>query len=255
MAALFKQTSVREYRSRGSAFPRLTSAPARDISPHRSHGCAAAEAAKSEGIVFCSRCGIQVEEGHRFCRACGQEVGAAVTSVPAPAGAIPASNPVSAPTSALPYAGFWVRFAAYLIDGLILSIPFGFLAIVLIFLFGGFGMMLRRNPIDAHEAAFLAGPVILFFLMGILFLMALSWLYHAGMESSARQATFGKASMSLRVTNLEGQRISFGHATGRFFAKIVSGMIPFGIGFIMAGFTERKQALHDLIAGTLVLRK
>ena len=74
------------------------------------------------------------------------------------------------------------------------------------------------------------------------------------MESSARQATYGKSAMSPRVTNLDGQRISFGHATGRFFAKIVSGMIPFAIGFLMAAFTERKQALHDLIAGTLVLK-
>jgi uncharacterized RDD family membrane protein YckC len=83
----------------------------------------------------------------------------------------------------------------------------------------------------------------------------LGWLYFAGMESSARQATIGKSAMSLRVTNYEGQRISFGHATGRFFAKIVSGLIPFAIGYIMAAFTEKKQALHDLIAGTLVLRK
>jgi uncharacterized RDD family membrane protein YckC len=74
------------------------------------------------------------------------------------------------------------------------------------------------------------------------------------MESSARQATLGKSVMSLRVTNGEGQRLSFGHSSGRFFAKIISGMIPFAIGYIMAGFTAKKQALHDLIAGTLVLK-
>ena len=85
--------------------------------------------------------------------------------------------------------------------------------------------------------------------------MLLQWLYFAGLESSERQATVGKSVMSLRVTNLEGQRLSFGHATGRFFAKIVSGMIPFAIGYIMAAFTAKKQALHDLIAGTLVLKK
>jgi uncharacterized RDD family membrane protein YckC len=75
------------------------------------------------------------------------------------------------------------------------------------------------------------------------------------MESSVRQATFGKSVMSLRVTDDGGQRISFGRATGRFFAKIVSGMVPLLIGYIMAAFTEKKQALHDLIAGTLVLRQ
>lgn len=74
------------------------------------------------------------------------------------------------------------------------------------------------------------------------------------MESSARQATLGKMAMSLRVTNSEGRRLSFGHATGRFFAKIVSGMIPLALGYIMAGFTAKKQALHDMIAGTLVLK-
>jgi len=75
------------------------------------------------------------------------------------------------------------------------------------------------------------------------------------MESSARQATFGKAAMSLRVTDLTAQPLTFGHATGRYFSKIISGLIPLGIGFIMAGFTEKKQALHDMIAGTLVLRQ
>jgi uncharacterized RDD family membrane protein YckC len=75
------------------------------------------------------------------------------------------------------------------------------------------------------------------------------------MESSAREATFGKAAMSLRVTGLTGQHLTFGHATGRYFAKIISGLIPLGIGYFMAGFTEKKQALHDMIAGTLVLRQ
>jgi uncharacterized RDD family membrane protein YckC len=101
----------------------------------------------------------------------------------------------------------------------------------------------------------LFGPFFMAFLLGWFVFLILQWLYFAGMESSERQATFGKSVMSLRVTNAEGQRISFGHATGRFFAKIVSGMVPLGIGYIMAGFTERKQALHDLIAGTLVFRK
>jgi uncharacterized RDD family membrane protein YckC len=93
------------------------------------------------------------------------------------------------------------------------------------------------------------------FFLGMFFFVLLQWLYFAGLESSARQATIGKSVMALRVTNLEGRRLSFGHATGRFFAKIVTGMIPFAIGYIMAAFTERKQALHDLIAATLVLKK
>jgi uncharacterized RDD family membrane protein YckC len=82
----------------------------------------------------------------------------------------------------------------------------------------------------------------------------LSWIYYASLESSTWQATLGKKILGLKVTDLEGNRISFGRASGRFFGKILSGMI-LGIGFLMAGFTERKQALHDIVAGCLVLRQ
>jgi uncharacterized RDD family membrane protein YckC len=202
--------------------------------------------------MFCTRCGLRVEEGVRFCPSCGQEVGIAASTGPAAGSAPPAAVAVSAP---LPYAGFWLRLVAYFIDGLILGIPFGLVVIVLIFLFGGFGLMMHRNPVDPRAAAALLGPLILGFLFAFLLIVALYWLYFAGMESSERQATFGKAVMSLQVTDLDGHRLSFKHATGRFFAKIVSGLIPFAIGYIMAGFTAKKQALHDMIAGTLVLRK
>ena len=206
--------------------------------------------------MFCSRCGLRVDEGGRFCQACGQEVAGSSSAAPFAASATPPPTAVSAPVSApLPYAGFWIRLAAYFIDGVILGIPFGLVVIILMFLLGGFGLMMRRNPVDPRAAAALAGPLILGLLLGMLFFVGLQWLYFAGMESSERQATFGKAAMSLRVGDLEGRRLSFAHATGRFFAKIVSGLIPLAIGYIMAGFTEKKQALHDMIAGTLVLRK
>jgi uncharacterized RDD family membrane protein YckC len=206
-------------------------------------------------MMFCSRCGIRVVEGNRFCQVCGQEVGAAVTAAAAVASALPPPIAGTAQVSApLPYAGFWVRFVASFIDGLILGIPFWLVVMVLIFMFGGFGMMLHRNAADPSAAAAVLAPMFLLFILGMFAFVVLEWLYFAGMESSARQATFGKSVMSLRVTNYEGQRISFGHATGRFFSKIVSGLIPFAIGYIMAGFTEKKQALHDLIAGTLVLK-
>jgi uncharacterized RDD family membrane protein YckC len=211
--------------------------------------------------MFCSRCGATVEEGNRFCQSCGQEVGAAVLTAP------PAVAPVSAPSappiystaaatpSPMPYAGFWIRFAAYFIDGLILVIPFGIILGALIFMFGGLVVLMPRNPpADPREVMAMLGPFFLVFGLAFLIFLVIEWLYFAGMESSARQATIGKSAMSLRVTNYEGRRISFGHATGRFFAKLVNRLIPFAIGFIMAGFTEKKQALHDLIAGTLVLK-
>jgi uncharacterized RDD family membrane protein YckC len=206
--------------------------------------------------MFCTRCGLMVEEGNRFCKNCGQEVVAPVATVPGAVNLPPA--PVGVQTSVSTprrYAEFWPRAAAYLIDGVILGIPFGLVALVLIFFLGGFGVMLRSRTVDPGAAAAFVAPIFLSFLFGMIFFVGLQWLYFAGMESSERQATFGKSVMSLRVVNLEGQRLSFGHATGRFFAKIISGMIPLGIGYIMAAFTEKRQALHDMIAGTLVLRK
>ena len=83
--------------------------------------------------------------------------------------------------------------------------------------------------------------------------IAASWLYEAVMESSSYQATLGKMILGMKVTDLYGNRISFARATGRHFAKILSAMI-LCIGFIMVGLTERKQGLHDLVAGTLVPR-
>jgi uncharacterized RDD family membrane protein YckC len=203
------------------------------------------------GKMFCSRCGQKVDEGNRFCQGCGQEVGVAAPpaqNAPSPA----AGGNVYKPGY---YGGFWLRFAAYFIDGVILGIPFIVVIIGLFVVFGGFGLMMGRHAADPRAAAVLAGPIILGYLFLMLLFLGVSWLYFAGMESSERQATFGKAAMSLRVTDLEGRRLSFGHATGRFFSKIISGLIPLAIGYIMAGFTEKKQALHDMIAGTLVLRK
>ncbi len=85
--------------------------------------------------------------------------------------------------------------------------------------------------------------------------IVVTWLYFAAMESSAQQGTLGKMALGLFVTDLQGHRVTFGRASGRFFAKIITGLIPFFIGYIMAGFTAKKQALHDMIASCLVLKK
>lgn len=87
--------------------------------------------------------------------------------------------------------------------------------------------------------------------LGTVIGLAGGWLYGATMESSKHQATVGKMAFKMKVTDLRGQRLSFGLATGRHFAKILSG-ITLCIGFIMVGFTEKKQGLHDMIAGTYV---
>jgi uncharacterized RDD family membrane protein YckC len=174
----------------------------------------------------------------------------------APADAVPA-YPVSPAAIALPspYAGFWLRVVAYIIDGIVLGVIFGvlFLLGLAVVGVGSIETMVRgmHNGGDAE-------PPVAFILM-LIFISFLSliasWLYHAYLESSPNQGTLGKMALGLIVTDLHGRRISFGHATGRFFAKIITGLIPLGIGYMMAGFTEKKQALHDMIAATLVLRK
>jgi uncharacterized RDD family membrane protein YckC len=135
-------------------------------------------------------------------------------------------------TGTTTYAGFWRRFVAWLLDGLLLSL----VTLPFTLQFGGDA---------AAEAArtSVAGTIS----------TVVGWLYYALMESSAKQATVGKMALGIIVTDLEGRRIGFGRATGRYFAKILSALI-LGIGFLMAAFTERKQGLHDMIAGTLVVK-
>ncbi|MDA0819244.1 MAG: RDD family protein [Proteobacteria bacterium] len=133
------------------------------------------------------------------------------------------------------FAGFWIRVAAYLID----FIPLIIIAVVLAFMTG--------DPlIDTDPTAPIYGWAdVANLILGIA--------YFVGFESSAYQATPGKMALGLIVTDLDGRRISPWRALGRYFAKILSGLILL-IGYIMIGFTERKQGLHDMICSTLVVK-
>ncbi len=144
------------------------------------------------------------------------------------------------------YAGFWRRFIAYLIDYALLTIVIYILAMIL-----GMTAGIGSVAAETDETGILALASVFggFFLM--LFIL-LPWLYYSLLESSAKQGTLGKMALGLRVVDYEGRRISFGRATGRYFAKIISGLILL-IGYIMAGFTAKKQALHDIMASTLVV--
>ena len=168
-----------------------------------------------------------------------------------------------APPTHLVYAGFWIRFAAYLLDGFILGFALAFLAAVLIIVVGIILGLMGIKPAEFFSSQQVqvqgqANPmvVVAILITELIFFVAeilVFWLYFAKLESGPAQATFGKRILGLRVTDMTGQRISFGHASGRTFAKIISAL-PMDIGFIMAAFTERKQALHDMIAGTLVIK-
>jgi uncharacterized RDD family membrane protein YckC len=132
------------------------------------------------------------------------------------------------------FAGFWIRVLAYIID----IIPLLIIGFVLALLSG-------EDLINTDPSA----PLYSFTdLVGLIVGIA----YFVGFESSAYQATPGKMALGLIVVDTDGRRISVGRAFGRYFAKILSGLVLL-IGYIMVAFTERKQGLHDMIAGTLVV--
>lgn len=124
------------------------------------------------------------------------------------------------------YAGFWKRLLAAIIDSIIL-IPVGYVATMI------------GNSNEESLQAFIASTIF-------------SWLYFSIFESQGWQATPGKHFMKIKVVDYSGNKISFARATARYFSKFLSALILF-IGYLMAGFTTRKQALHDLIAETLVI--
>ncbi|MDP2333752.1 MAG: RDD family protein [Reyranella sp.] len=157
---------------------------------------------------------------------------------------VPSSGPAAPPppvwdarpmgSAQVAYGGFWIRLVAYIIDAILLSIAVGVV-----------GAVAGINFFDADFETYNASANFLSLLAG--------WLYFALLESSERGATVGKMAMGLRVVTDQGQRLSFLNATGRYFAKIISAII-LCIGFIMIAFTDRKRGLHDMIAGTLVIK-
>jgi len=169
--------------------------------------------------MFCTHCGAQVDTSKSFCANCGKSLGGA-----SPAAAVSHLPP--------PYAGFWRRAGAWVLD---------YIAIVVI-------MVVVAMPLSLAGNTQQAGVIILL-LYGLV-----PGLYFAVSESSSLQATLGKAAAGIKVTDLNGERVSFGRATGRYFGKIISGF-TMSIGFAMAGFTKKRQALHDRIADTLVVKK
>jgi uncharacterized RDD family membrane protein YckC len=182
---------------------------------------------------------VEVPPGAESCPACGEPLAdsAEEHGNEEAAGKIPKS---------IVCAGFWFRAAAYFLDTATVSFVLG--ATVL-------GPILRNNHVgpsvqdawkfytgDSPQATAL-----------LLLIQLVNWLYFAAFESSPWQATPGKKVFGLRVTDLEGKRVSFIRASGRYFGKLISWLL-LGLGFVLAGFTEKKQALHDMLASCLVLR-
>lgn len=147
------------------------------------------------------------------------------------------------------YAGFWRRWIALILDQLILGAAFYGVLIVLVILAGisgGFGAV---AAMDADEPP---TWVIVAYLAAIVLYYVGAGLYFALMESSRHQATLGKMALGIKVVDERGHRLSFSHALGRWFAAALSYLTLY-VGFLMAAFTGRKRALHDMVAGTLVV--
>ncbi len=185
-------------------------------------------------MTRCTKCGRENAPYIEICPKCGNSL-----STSAKSQAIPFIQ--SAVTNK--YAGFWRRFAACLIDAFLISVAFAVVAYIA-------GAVLGLSWWEYRGADNIGYHGSLGTFIGII----LAWLYDATMESSPYQATLGKMLLGIIVTDLQGDRVSFARATGRHFGKFMSGML-LCVGYIIAGFTKKKQALHDMMANTLVVCK
>jgi len=160
----------------------------------------------------------------------------------------------------LPYAGFWIRLVAHIIDLFVLLLPtMIWMTIAMSITSFDPALLQRFDPFDFRASStILDDPELA---AQILRLELIAWggawlielIYRAAFEASSWQATIGKRLLGLSVCTAEGHRMSFPRAALRHIAKLASA-IPFQLGFLMIGLHDRKQGLHDLLARTYVLR-
>jgi uncharacterized RDD family membrane protein YckC len=145
-----------------------------------------------------------------------------------------------------PPAGFWIRLVAYIVDAFILMI----VLVVVGAVFIGLAVAIGGSSGEKSEFAIGVGVV-----LAILAYVGIGWLYEALLTSGPHGATLGKQAVGVRIVTSEGAPLSFGRATGRHFLKvIVTPMVPFAIGYLLAAFTSGKKALHDMMADTRVIK-
>ena len=201
-------------------------------------------------ILPCDHCGTELPDGVSFCARCGHPVTVAQLGPVRVPESGPVEEPVAVPQptpaarTQFVYAGFWLRAAAFAIDTLIYSFLFTLVAPIF------------PTPLMAvHQVAGLAGMEIPeLTLPGFILFFGLLWIYYGLFESSKWQATPGKRALRLYVTDLQGHRLTLWHASLRYFGRWISSL-TFSVGYLMAGFTQKKQALHDILARCLVLRR
>ena len=221
--------------------------------------------------MYCTRCGQPLAADSRYCVNCGAAVSSAAPAeaAPAPTPEAPAAAyapgtpapPVAAwpsapaaetseaaapPPETVRYAGFWRRFWGLVVDSILLSAVLMPLRLGL--RLGAWREFERGDMSFDRLLPLIAGSFVLF----VVHLVA-DALYFSLMQSSVKQATLGQMLLGLRVTDLEGRRISGMRSLGRFFAAWLSSLTLL-VGYVICVFTQKKQTLHDLLAGTLVVR-
>jgi uncharacterized RDD family membrane protein YckC len=144
------------------------------------------------------------------------------------------------------YAGFWTRIGAFIIDCVVIAV---FIAVYNLVTTIFSGQILALGPSPRTESGYYATSFVI-----LLIQMGLVVVYYAGFESSAWQATPGKLAAGIRVTKVDGERVSFLQAVARHIASGFS-WILFSIGYLIQPFTQRRQTLHDLITGTVVVER
>jgi uncharacterized RDD family membrane protein YckC len=183
--------------------------------------------------MFCTNCGVALYEGAASCSACGRGVNA--------------SEEHAAPAK-VAYAGFLLRALAFVIDSLVVAIPASLVIGIVVAALG-----IELPPPESMQIGKMPDmPTGTFLTLEAAFLLV-HWVYFATMESSHWQGTLGKRALKIGVTDSQGRRVTFGRASARFFGKLASGL-TFFLGYAMAAFTARKQALHDIIADCLVVK-
>jgi uncharacterized RDD family membrane protein YckC len=199
------------------------------------------------GVVpeVCGSCGSQALPDGEFCLFCGDVLTESGRLDPRAAALVAqAGLDRVVPMTGREYAGFWRRVWAGLID-VGLEILVALLLSVLIDAI--FKLVGRAIGIESENAKYLTGFIF------VPLLAVGGWLYAALSESSRYRATLGKRIMGLQVVNATGGKLTFGQASGRHVMKFLS-LFSLGFGFLMAAWTKRHQALHDLPNDCLVIR-
>ena len=208
--------------------------------------------------MLCPKCGTECGDQIRLCENCDTPRQSAEVASEAAQTSHDAQEFDTEETSDSPYAPFWIRVCAYFIDSAVVTLPcaaivWAYRAVAersLSSLIAG--PVQEKAQISNFLVAMLIGFVLAAIGMLLLFVVA-NWLYSVILESSRFRATLGKRFAGLIVTDLNGDRISFGRANARYFARLFS-MLPFGTGYALPLFTAHNQALHDMLAGTVVRR-